>query len=359
MYYKIYHKNFKLNGKSFNSVEELLTFSEKLSPSIYNFFKDWFKTKLTINVQTSGSTGKPKKIALKKEHMVNSAKASGTFFNLPENTTALLCLSTDYIAGKMMLVRALTLGWHLDIVEVSSNPLMRIEKKYDFSAMVPMQVYHSITQLHKVKILIVGGGAVDNVLMGKLQPLPTKVYATYGMTETITHIAVKQLNDFSSAELVSASYYKVLPNIKIATDARGCLLIDAPSISDEKVITNDLVEIISENEFEWLGRVDNIINSGGVKLIPEQIEEKLESIIDQRFFVAGIPDETLGEKLVLIVENTDPSITSSEVDKSISSLTALNKYEIPKEIYFIEKFVETETKKIMRKATLSLVLKKN
>ncbi|MDY7393645.1 AMP-binding protein [Aureibaculum sp. 2210JD6-5] len=354
----IFHKNFKLNGKSFNSVQELLTFSEKLSPSFYEFFTDWFDTTLTINVQTSGSTDKPKSIALKKEQMINSAVATGTFFDLSENTKALLCLSTDYIAGKMMLVRALTLGWHLDVVEVSSNPLQNIDKIYDFCAMVPMQVHHSLSDLHKIKKLIVGGGAVDNTLLMKLQKLPTEIFATYGMTETITHIAVKRLNKLSlRGDTTKQSVYRTLPNVKISTDSRGCLVIDAPKISDKKIITNDLVEIKSNTEFKWLGRADNVINSGGIKLIPERIEEKLSKIIDQRFFVAGIPDDILGEKLILIIESKKLSITSSEVEESISRLTELNKYEIPKEIYFIEKFVETETKKIQRQKTLDLIFK--
>ena len=178
-----------------------------------------------IIVNTSGSTGKPAQIKLKKEHMINSALATGSYFKLPENTTALLCLSPNYIAGKMMLVRALTLGWQLDIVEPSLNPLDKLQKHYDFCAMVPLQVQNSLSELHFIKKLIVGGGAVSTELIKNLQDITTEVFATYGMTETITHIAVKKLNHFqevtSSAVEMSLgnqdnlqtfeSNYKVLP----------------------------------------------------------------------------------------------------------------------------------------------------
>ncbi|MET2985239.1 AMP-binding protein [Aureibaculum conchae] len=344
-----FNKNFKLNGNSFVSEQELIDYSKTTSSSIYSFLEVWFSKELTIDVQTSGSTGRPKIIKLRKEYMINSAKATGTFFILPEKTTALLCLSVGYIAGKMMLVRALTLGWHLDIVEVSSNPLFSIDKDYDFCAMVPMQVQNSLEKLHKIKKLIIGGGAVDKSLLKKIQSEKTEIFATYGMTETITHIAVKPLNSFRHAELVSVPHYKTLPNIQISTDSRGCLIINAPNISDEKVITNDLVKIISDTEFEWLGRVDNVINSAGVKLITEQIEEKLSKIIDSRFFVAGIPDELLGEKLVLIIEGDNKT---EYLKTQILSLPFIKKFEIPREVYTVEKFIDTDTKKINRRATL-------
>ncbi|MDO6743742.1 AMP-binding protein [Tenacibaculum soleae] len=349
-----FHKNFKLNGVSFSSEEELIVFSRAISNSIANFLSDWFHQKDFVTVQTSGSTGKPKSIQLKKEFMKNSALATGTFFNLKENTTALLCLSTDYIAGKMMLVRALTLGWQLDVVKPESNPLKGIEKQYDFSAMVPLQLRSSLNELHKIDKLIVGGGVVTADLIAAIQNISTKVFATYGMTETITHIAVKKLNDLPlMAE--SRSVYKTLPNVLISQDNRNCLIIEAPKVTIEKIVTNDVVNIVSKTTFEWLGRIDNVINSGGVKLHPEKIEEKLSEIIEQRFFVSGIKDEVLGEKLILIIED----VTSSEVESfllsKIKKESSLSKFEIPKEVYLLPKFIETETKKIQRKKTLDLI----
>jgi O-succinylbenzoic acid--CoA ligase len=186
-------------------------------------------------------------------------------------------------------------------------------------------------------------------LLSKIQEVKTEIFATYGMTETITHIAVKRMNVIASG--AKQTHYKTLPNIQISLDKRGCLVIDAPTISEEKVVTNDLVELISSTEFKWLGRIDNMINSGGIKLIPEQIEEKLAEIIENRFFVAGKKDEILGEKLILIVEG----IKNGDLLNKIQQLKSLSIYEIPKEIYFLEKFTETQTNKIDRVKTLGFL----
>ncbi|WP_456377835.1 AMP-binding protein [Lutibacter sp.] len=357
-----FHKDFKLQGKSFSSKEELINFSKKdLDVEVANFLQQWFDDSLFVEVKTSGSTGKPKVIKLYKNYMVNSAIATGNYFNLFENTTALVCMSPKYIAGKMMLVRALTLGWHIDIEEASLNPLKNCEKQYDFSAMVPMQLHNSLTELHNIKKLIVGGGVVSDTLLNKIQNVKTEIFATYGMTETITHIAVKKLNNFKlvTERSRSESHFEVLPNVTILTDSRGCLIINAPDIAKEKVITNDLVELISEKSFKWLGRFDTIINSGGVKLIPEQIEEKLSKIITQRFFVTGIKDEVLGEKLILIIEKlvTEQGQSKKMFLNSLKNLQSLTKYEIPKEVYFLKVFIETETKKVNRKKTLEILTK--
>jgi len=343
------NKTFKLQGKSFSSPEELIIYSEGFLPDISSFLKDWFDKNDFVVVKTSGSTGKPKEIHLKKEQMVNSAKATGTYFNLFENTSALLCMSSEFIAGKMMIVRALVLGWNLTIVEPSSNPLNNIETTFDFCAMVPLQVQNSLNYLDKVKKLIIGGGTISAELNHRLQDLNTECFATYGMTETITHIAVKKLNNFPSDIIrkTKQSHYFVLPNVKISQDSRNCLIITAPNVSDNDIITNDIINLKNEMEFEWLGRYDNIINSGGIKLFPEQIEEKLSTVIEGRFFVYGKPDKDLGDKLVLIVEGEEDEI----IIKKISKLNSLLKYEIPKEIIFINDFIETETKKIDRNKT--------
>ncbi|MGV8945222.1 MAG: AMP-binding protein [Lutibacter sp.] len=350
-----FHSEFKLQGKSFNSKEELIAFSKGISVEIGDFLEKWFNQESFVEVRTSGSTGKPKTIQLQKAFMINSAKATGDYFDLPEETTALLCMSPNYIAGKMMLVRALTLGWHLDVVEPSSTPLKNVEKHYDFVAMVPLQLYLSFTEMPKIKKLIVGGGAVSEEMLLKIKHIKTEVFITYGMTETISHIAVKKLNNFKSVipDEAKQPHYTILPNITISIDRRGCLVIDAPKVSKEKVITNDLIEIISENEFKWLGRFDHIINSGGIKLIPEQIEEKLSAIIKNRFFVAGKQDKILGEKLILIFEG----IKNDDILKKVHQLSTLSKYEIPKEIYFLDKFIETQTGKVNRIKTLNGILK--
>ena len=363
-----FHIDFKLNGFSFSSVEELVEYSKTLSSGTHQFLIEWFSIDDIIHVKTSGSTGTPKLIKLKKEFVINSALATAVFFDLPEKTTALLCMSTDYIAGKMMLVRALVLGWHLDEIEPSSSPLKGMGKKYDFSAMVPLQLRNSLENLQLIHKLIVGGGVVAFDLLKLLQDQSTEVYATYGMTETVTHIAVNQLNIFShSTPTINTlqkyqSHYQVLPNISISQDQRGCLVINAPKVSENVIITNDVVELISDVEFKWLGRFDNVINSGGIKLHPEEIEKKLFQVISQRFFVAGLTDAVLGEKLVLVVEE---DVISSEAEKSLREKlnlslrkgANLSKYEVPKAIYFVAKFIETETKKIQRNKTLDVLFK--
>jgi O-succinylbenzoic acid--CoA ligase len=353
------HKDFKLQGKSFKTVEEILLFSKNISEELYFFFEAWFDKNNFIEVKTSGSTGIPKVIQLQKSHMINSALATGRFFKLPKKTTALLCMSPNFIAGKMMLVRALTLGWHLDVVEAVSNPLQHLQKSYDFSAMVPLQLKSSLGDIHKVKQLIVGGGVVSNELQQEIQQVKTAIFATYGMTETITHIAVKKLNNFDKviSSAVEKSYYEILPNVSISTDDRNCLVINAPKVADKPIITNDIVAIISETTFEFLGRFDSVINSGGIKLIPEQIEEKLLGIIQSRFFIAGIPDTLLGEKLILVLEqeNFKDDKFKIELLQKIKQVQHISKYEIPKQIYIVDKFIETSTRKINRKETLKLI----
>jgi len=251
----------------------------------------------------------------------------------------------------MMLVRALTLGWQLDVVQPVSNPLQNLNKIYDFSAMVPLQLQNSLGIINKVKKVIVGGGVVSASLQKEIQDKETKIFATYGMTETITHIAVKKLNHFitnpeqNENKVNEESVYKVLPNVIVSIDERNCLLIQAPNLSKHPIKTNDVVDLITNTEFRWLGRFDNVVNSGGIKLHPERIEEKLASLIQQRFFVAGIKDERLGERLILVVEGG-----AKEYDFSL--INYLNKYEIPRDVYFIDKFIETNTEKIQRFKTL-------
>nr|WP_297787886.1 AMP-binding protein [uncultured Allomuricauda sp.] len=347
------HLDFKLNNVSYSIAElgkeadAMLTSGATFENTIGQFLLDWVSDRSTVEVQTSGSTGKPKTITLKKEHMVNSALATGSYFGLQPGQKALLCLPCTGIAGKMMLVRAMVLGLHLDYVEPSSYPLPNNNKTYDFVAMVPLQVQHSLDKMGRIKRLIVGGAPVDSSLRSQLAKLPVKAYETYGMTETITHIAVKKIDTERS------SSFEVLPNVSISQDDRGCLVIDAPNISNEKIITNDLVELIGENQFNWLGRYDSIINSGGIKLVPEQIEEKLASLIQSRFFVAGIPDETLGQKLVLILEGE--SVDKQELIDAIKELKTISKYEVPKAIYFVKTFEETSTNKVDRKKNMEQI----
>lgn len=356
--FKNIHFKFKLDGIYFDreGLKEIAySFIKEGKPyeqTIGDFLIDWLDDKLYVAVFTSGSTGKPKPIRLDKQAMVNSALATGDFFGIKPGDSALQCLPSNFIAGKMMLIRAMILGLSLDLVSPTSNPLNTHYKQYDFCAMVPMQVENSLEQLHQIKTLIVGGAPASATLIERLQSVSTNVFATYGMTETITHIAAKPLNNLPKN---TNAHYQTLPNIDIYTDDRNCLVIDAPRITDEKIITNDVVEIISATEFDWLGRYDNVINSGGVKLHPEQIEEKLSSIISQRFFVSAIADTQLGRKLILLIEDTQQILDVSDILKTIKQSDKFSKFEIPKAVYTIKHFTVTNSGKVQRGETVALL----
>ncbi|MGB8705684.1 MAG: AMP-binding protein [Gillisia sp.] len=350
-YNKVHYSNAELKNIAYNLIKE----GEPHEGAIGDFLLDWIKPSEFITVKTSGSTGTPKKFRIRKEFMVNSAKATGSFFELPEKSTALLCLPVDYIAGKMMLVRAMVLGWELDSIPPSSNPLDQVFKTYDFCAMTPFQLDNSIARLHLIKKLIVGGGAVAPNLQLMVQGLKTKVYETFGMTETVSHIAAKRLN--AKKKKKKEIPFKLLPNIQISTDDRGCLIVKAPKVAEGTVVTNDMVEILTYKKFLWKGRYDNVINSGGIKLFPEEIERKLNEIIDRRFFITSLPDDALGQKLVLFVETDFSEDYLQQLKKQIEELDSLTRYEKPRKIYLIEKFEETPNGKIHRKNTLKSRIK--
>jgi O-succinylbenzoic acid--CoA ligase len=340
--YENVHNQFKLNGFHLNREDlcrvaySFIKEGEDFEKPVGDFLLDWFDSKPFIEMQTSGTTGAPKIISVSKQAMVESALATGDFFGLQPGNKALQCLPVKYVAGKMMLVRAMILGLDLEFVAPSSHPLELLEMDFDFVAMVPLQAQNSLTELKRVKKMIVGGAAVSKNLEKQLLKLPTQVFETYGMTETITHIAARKLGEKA---------FTVLPGVTISYDDRNCLVIHAPRISDEVIVTNDIVELVNENQFIFIGRMDNVINSGGIKLIPEQIEEKLSQSMTHRFFIASKPDPELGEKVILVVEGETYDL-GSDIYKD------LDKYEKPKEVLFIPKFKETGSGKIMRKETL-------
>lgn len=350
------HPDFKLNKIHFSIADlrkvayNFIKEGEPYEGIIGDFILDWVKPSAYLEVQTSGSTGIPKKFKVKKEHMINSALATGKFFELPAGSTALMCLPANFIAGKMMLIRAMVLGWELDLVPPSSNPLDQVFKTYDFCAMTPFQLDNSIGRLHLIDKLIVGGGAVSPQLTKMVQGLNTQVYETFGMTETVSHIAAKRLNPENKKS--KPIPFKVLPDITISSDERGCLVVKAPNVAEDVVITNDVVEIITYKKFIWKGRYDNVVNSGGIKLFPEEIERKLNKVIDKRFFVTGMPDDSLGEKLVLFVEADFSEEFLEKLQTEIKNLKSLDTYEVPRKIYLIQKFEETPNGKIHRENTV-------
>lgn len=340
------HPSFKFNGLQFNTPDEIVLFALKLketgSPherAIAKFIVKWFNDKSYVKVKTSGSTGTPKTIKLLKAQMVQSAFATGVYFKMGADNTALLCLSAKYIAGKMMLVRALTMGWDLHVVAPEKDAITQYDNEYDFAAMVPYQVYHTLNELDKIKRLIIGGGIIAPDLEAKLQSKCTEVFATYGMTETITHVAVRRVNGAGKTNVYSA-----LPNVNFSQDTRDCLVVHAPNLANSEIITNDIVTLHSPTSFEWLGRYDNVINSGGVKMFPEKIEQQLRDVIKVPFIISSLKDDALGEQLILVLELEDPKLAAN-YRLVISKLEA---YQRPKKIYTLSKFPITETGKIKR-----------
>ena len=336
------HNRFKINGYHYNQ--------DDLTQVAYNFIKegaafeevigvfllDWLDASETITIQTSGSTGQPKKIKVSKQAMVHSAVRTGEFFDLQVGDRALLCLPVDYIAGKMMLVRAMILGLDL-IIKAPKTALDLSGQSFDFCAMVPLQAQKTLPYLSQIKTLLIGGAPLSFDLRQALTKIHPNCFETYGMTETVSHIAAKNL---SKGERV----FTILPDISIAVDDNDCLVVKAPKLTSEVLYTNDVVTLVSNDSFKWLGRFDNVMNSGGIKIYPEQIEKVLQDQISNRFYITSIPDKLLGQKVILIIEGK-----SQELELDFSEIE-INKR--PKNIYFIKEFCETTSGKIQRQKTL-------
>lgn len=313
-----------------------------------SFVREWFAPGGTVQARTSGSTGVPQEMSLCKNDMRASARLTNGFFGITARSTMLLCLSPGYIAGKMMMVRAFEAGADLVTVAPSSSPLKSVDEPFDFAAMVPMQVQRTLDdpvtagRLARITSLIVGGAAVSPVLESQLAALPVQAYATYGMTETVSHIALRRIGGAARA-------YTALGGVRFALDDRDCLVIEAPHLSGGRFVTNDVVRLDGDARFEWLGRYDNVINSGGVKLFPERIEEALSPLIPVRFFVTSRPDGLLGERLVLVIEGEPWNVERLSALRSRME-EVLSRYERPREVLFLPRFRETWSGKVIRTA---------
>lgn len=322
------------------------------------FISDWLGEKTDFLLHTSGSTGIPKDVVISRAQMTASAEMTAKALELKEGYHALLCLSPAYIAGKMMLVRCFVTGMKIIAVTPSGNPLVNIgvDQKIDFAALVPLQVHnilHSFqaTLLDRITTVIIGGGSLDDESCEMLQPFAARVYATYGMTETVSHIALRPLNGTNKSD-----EFTVLPGIQIEQDDRGCLTIDW-NILPSTVVTNDIVELAGKKTFRWLGRWDNVINTGGLKVIPETLESVIGKIfrtlkIDHHFFITSATDKKLGNKIQLIIEGDVPTVMLENLKSSLDH--SLKKHEVPREIIHIKRFKFTDTGKINRKSTLNL-----
>ena len=325
----------------FNAIQVTNEFEQ----SVKDFLVEWFSDSDIMIAHTSGSTGTPKEIILTKENMRKSANMTGKYLQLEKGNSALLVMPVTYIAGKLMLVRAVEIGLKLICMQPTSHiSLDEINRgisqdftSIDFVALTPMQVENSIDFVSRCQKLIIGGAPLSEKVKQELFAFENEVYETYAMTETITHIAFKQVANqkYPNTEQV----FEAFDEVTISQDERGCLVIDTP-YDGLQVVTNDIVEIIDSRKFNWIGRADNVINSGGIKLFPEQIENKLKPFIHSDFYITSKADELLGQKLILVVEGEERSLDFSSAD--------LTKYQVPKEIVFIPTFPRTESGKIKR-----------
>jgi O-succinylbenzoic acid--CoA ligase len=361
-----------LNGKEFTT-DFLLQYGESLINSdlstyeikTLQFCRQWLEGQETFQVETSGSTGKAKLIGIRRNQMIASARLSGEVLGLRKNDQALVCLSTEYIAGIMMLVRGFVLGMDLTIINPAANPLEQFsqDEHFDFTALVPLQLYEIFSKakkklavLNRMKAIIVGGAPVNFTLEKKIQLIKAPVYSTYGMTETASHIALKRLNGKEKTD-----YYKVLPGTEISTDNRNCLTIKSAVTNGETLVTNDLAEIISPEAFKWLGRIDNVINSGGFKVQTEKVERALEQAFSQiqrgeppKNFISPLPDEKYHQIIIAVIE-AKPLAAKKQQELLTVLGTLLKKHEIPKQFHFINKIILTATGKIDRRATLKSI----
>lgn len=323
--------------------------------TLSDFYSEWNDDNAFIKVRTSGSTGKPKEMLVEKKRMLASARITCDFLGLKSGDTALLCMPLDYIAGKMVVVRSIERGLRLISVEPSSHPLKDIVEIPTFAAMVPMQVIKSLQvheeaeKLKQIKQLIIGGGAIDSHLAEVLKSFPNNVWSTYGMTETLSHIALRKLNG-EEASL----WYTPFPSVKISISKEGTLVINAPGVSPEELITNDIAEINECGQFRIIGRKDNTINTGGVKVQIEEVERFLteKSGIKDGFRISWRAHQVLGQEVVMLI---DASMTEKKMALLKSAISTLPKYWQPKDIVVVDTLPMTETGKPDRAKTRLLL----
>ena len=341
------HASFRLNGKAYDrnaldlAAQQWAVSSDEEQQALGYFLMDWLSDDEHIALHTSGSTGKPKEIQMPKTAMYASAVRTAAFFNLSEGDSALLCLPIRYIAGKMMLVRALVLGLHLDIIPPKTT--LHIEKDYTFAALIPLQANASFDVLGRFKTVLIGGAPISIDLRKRISKKHKHCIETYGMTETLTHVATRVVSD-------AVIPFKVMPGIGIATDENNCLVLEVPYVPLSPIVTHDVVRREGDDAFSLLGRRDWVINSGGMKIFPEALEEVLTPFIKFPFFFTALPDADLGEKLVLLVEapNTEKAAIMAIAQQHLGA----NKHHVPKQVGCLDAFVRTHSGKLDRKATI-------
>lgn len=318
--------------------------------TLEEFINQWQSPSPTLLVHTSGSTGKPKPMLVEKRRMETSARITCQFLGLKRGDTALLCMPLDYIAGKMMVVRAIVWGLQLIDIPPCGHPLKQIDTAPVFAAMVPMQVFNSMQdanerqKLWQIKHLIIGGGAINDDMAAELRQHPNAVWSTYGMTETLSHIALRRLSGPQASE-----WYEPFDGVNVSTNADGCLVIDAPTVCAQPLTTNDIAEIATDGRrFRIRGRKDNVICSGGIKLQIEEMEAKLRPYINVPFLISKRSDPKFGETVVMIAETNDIESLKTICKKR------LNKYEQPHKYIAVDSIPTTETGKPARAKAMEI-----
>ena len=336
-------------SQSLPNLEELPEFAQVA----FAFCRDWLAGQETFTQQTSGSTGAPKLQVLSRTQMEASAAATGAFFGATTIKHLLCCLNPAFIAGKMMLVRAMVWDCPITLVEPSANPLLGLEEQFSFVALVPLQVEASLAEEKSRKLLqsipkvLIGGAALPHKIQQELVQQGIRAWQSFGMTETVSHIALAQIGE---GDLV----YQALPGVAIGINEQDCLWIQSPMSGIERIQTNDNIELRSKNTFTWLGRADFVVNSGGIKLFPEQLEKKISALMTDSYpgvpyFFFGEADERLGQRLVLYVEGEQSALILEVLEEELKKF--LGKFEIPKQIYLLSSFKYTPSGKINRPET--------
>lgn len=339
------HPLFRINGRAINT-NDLITVAYNYvkegaawEVEIGNFLLDWLDNNESITMFTSGSTGNPKAIQISKKAMWESAERTVAFFDLDHYSRILCCLPLRYIAGKMMIVRALYCGADVHIIQSVKNPLQQVDGDFHFAAFTPMMAEASAEDLHRVKKVLIGGAPINSKLRDVLKSIDTQIFESYGMTETASHVAIKR--HFTYDE----ECFEALDGIYFSQSEDETLVIHGLADYPNGLKTNDLVRFVSETKFEWLGRIDEVVNSGGIKLNIQTLQKKIAPFVSEDFFLTKEPDDQLGERLVMVVKSENAP-NFQDISKG------LEPYEKPKNIYTTDRFVQTFSGKIDKNKSL-------
>ncbi len=351
-----------IQGKRYRHADilhiDIVESDDSLFGKTMRFCQEWLRGKERFSITTSGTTGKPKPITLHRRQMVASARMTVQALGLKAGDRALVCLNTGFIGGMMMLVRGMEAELIMTIVSPSSDPFETLlQPDFDFTAVVPLQLQTIFDvkkheALQPMKALLVGGAPVSAALQQQIQTIKAPVYHTYGMTETVSHIALRQLNGAKATE-----EFHALEGITLGLNERNCLTIRGEVTGNQTITTNDRVQLLTAHSFTWLGRIDLVINSGGIKIQVDQLEEAVSAVfarhlINNRFFIAGLPDPLLGEKVVCVIEGQPFGPFKEKLIKG-DLYQALGKYEQVKTFKYVAAFEFSETGKLLRKQTMT------